>query len=229
MYVLKRAIAMSNEEEIFEKLSSAVIAGDEKAAVKAAEEALKYGMDPVRAITDGLAKGVRIVGDRFERFEVFLPELMLASDAIKAGISVLEPEIKERAREAIRGVVVIGTVKGDIHDIGKILIGTLLATEGFLVHDLGKDVDPKDFVKKAEEVGADIIAMSAMMSVSRPYQKDVIELLNDMNLRDKYKVVVGGAAVTQEYSEEIGADGYGANASVAMKKFKLMMSEEGRS
>jgi corrinoid protein of di/trimethylamine methyltransferase len=159
----------------------------------------------LEAINQGFVIGVNEVGDRFSRGDIFLPELVAAGEAMKAAISVLEPEMaKHGTQRDILGKVVVGTVKGDIHDIGKTLVGTMLSASGFQVYDLGVDVPVETFAEKARQVGADIVGLSALITTTMGKQRDVIEALDDMGLRPKVKVMVGGAPVTQGWAEEIG-------------------------
>lgn len=206
-------------EELIKKLYNSVLEGDEEKSRKAAEEAIEKGIDPIFAIEHGLAAGLNEMGSKFERGEVFLPDLLLSADAMKAGMDVLLTKVpKEMSPKA--GVIVIGTVEGDIHDMGKSLVAALLSAAGFQVHDLGRDVKAMDFVKKAEEVNADIIAASALMSTTAPFIKDIISILKDKQVRDKFKVIIGGGAVTKEFAELVGADGYGQNATEAVQLAK---------
>ncbi len=207
-----------SEKEILAKLAKSTIEGDEALAKEAAEEALAADIDALKAIQEGLGRGMAEIGDKYANFEVFLPELMLAADAMHAGLAVLRPKLMEtKGVEALKGKVVIGTVFGDIHDIGKDLVSTFLSVAGYEVFDLGKDIPVRDFIRKAEEVNANIIALSCLVSPSMYYQKDVIELLNAMGVREKYYVAVGGGPITPEWTEQIGADGYGKYAEDAVK------------
>ncbi len=207
-----------SEKEILAKLAKATFGGDEVLAKQAAEEVIATNIDILKAINEGLARGMREIGGKYEDFEVFLPELILAADAMEAGLAVLRPKLMEiGGAEALKGKVVIGTVFGDIHDIGKNLVSTFLSVATYEVFDLGKDISPRDFVKKAEEVGANVIALSCLVSPSMYYQKDVIELLKAMGVREKYHVVVGGGPITPEWTKQIGADGYGKYAEDAVK------------
>lgn len=212
------------KNEILTKLADGVISGDEDAVKGAAGDAVKAGIDPVLAITDGLAKGIKVIGDKFHKFEIFLPEVMLAADAMKAGVGVLKPHISaERAKETISGKVVIGTAFGDIHDIGKNLVAVMLEVNGFEVYDMGTDCPSTKFIEKAKEVGADIIAISSLMVTSMYYQRDVLQYLKDMNIKDKYWVMIGGGPVTPDWAIKIGADGYGRFASDAVEVAKILM------
>jgi len=208
-------ISMS-EEKLLRKLSEAVIARDSEAVVKAAQESIEKGVDPVKAIERGLSVGAIAVGDKFDRLEIFLTDLMMAADAMKAGLDVLLPLIsKEKILK--KGTVVSGTVKGDIHDIGKNILAALLSANGFDVHDLGVDVSTSKFIEEAEKVRADIIALSALMSSTIGGQKDVIDYLRETGKREKFIIMVGGGPTTREWAEEIGADGYAETATEAVK------------
>ena len=212
-----------NKVELLDKLAQTIIDGDEKAASEMAKDILAAGVDPLEAMLQGAVKGLDIVGDRYSRLEVFLPELIIAGDAMQACVEVLKPHIKaEQMSEASPGKVVIGTVSGDVHNIGKNLVATMLSLGGFEVSDLGVDVPVKRFIEKAEEVNAQIIALSALLSTSAYYQKEVINLLKDLGLREKYYVVVGGGPITPEWAAEIGADGHGRLSTDAPKLFRQL-------
>ncbi len=205
-----------SEEELLRKLSEAVVASDRDAVVKAAQEAIEKGLDPVKAIENGLSEGAITVGEKFDRLEIFLTDLMMAADAMKAGLDILLPLIsKEKVLK--KGTVVSGTVKGDIHDIGKNILSALFSANGFEVHDLGVDVPTSKFIEEAEKVGADVIALSALMSSTIGGQKDVIDYLSETGKREKFIVMVGGGPTTREWTEEIGADGYAETATEAVK------------
>ena len=214
------------EKELLEKLAIAIIEGGEEAAETAAKEIVAAGIDPIDAIQKGAKKGLDEIGERFQRLEAFLPDLIRGGEAMKACMTVFQPYIKaEQASSIELGKVVIGTVPGDIHDIGKSLVGNMLTASGFEVLDLGTDVPVKKFVEKAEEIGAKVIALSALMTTSSYYQEDVINYLKDMGLRDKYYVVVGGAPVTPEWTIQIGADGYGKTAVHASRLLERLVKE----
>jgi len=204
------------EEELLNKLSEAVLACDRDAVVKAAQEAIEKGLDPVKAIERGLSKGAIIVGEKFDKLEIFLTDLMMAAEAMQAGLDTLLPLISEE-KVLKKGTVVSGTVKGDIHDIGKNILVALFSANGFDVHDMGVDVSTSKFIEEAEKVGADIIALSALMSSTIGGQKDVIDYLRETGKREKFIVMVGGGPTTLEWAEEIGADGYAETATEAVK------------
>jgi corrinoid protein of di/trimethylamine methyltransferase len=202
-------------EEI-KKLCEAIVAGDREAAIRVANEIIEGGLDIVEAIEKGLMVGAKEVGAKFDKMEIFLPELMMAAEAMQAALNVLLPKIP-KGKVPRRRVVVSGTVKGDIHDIGKNILVAMLRANGFEVHDLGVDVPTSKFIEEAEKVGADIITLSALMASTLGGQKDVIDYLKAMGKRDKFIVMVGGGPTTKEWADEIGADGYAETASEAVK------------
>jgi corrinoid protein of di/trimethylamine methyltransferase len=215
---------MTDKNDLIKELQLAIVDGDQERAKKAAEVCLEAGVDPMKAVEHGLRDGLRIVGQKFERLEVFLPEMIMAADAGNAVMEVLEPAIAESGQQAESpGTVVIGTAKGDIHTIGKNILAMLLRLAGFKVHDLGEDVAATTFLEEARRLKADVIAISALMTSTMPGQRDVINLLKDVGERDRYAVMVGGAPVTQDWANQIGADGYSETASggVALA-FKLI-------
>jgi len=215
------------KNEILEKLRISVINGDIEAAEAAAKEAINIGLDPLEAIEEGLSKGIREVGDKFEKLELFLPDMIQAAEAMSRAIAILEEKISfKEYSEKDRGVVIIGTVEGDIHDIGKNIVVALLKANGFKVYDLGKDVPSIKFIEKAEEVNADVIAISALLSSTMIKQEEIIKMLKDMNLRNKYMVIVGGAPVTEEWARKIGADAYGKTANEGVLKIKEFLKNK---
>lgn len=196
--------------EIFESLKNAITEGDANQARESSKHALAADIDPLEAVDMGLAKGMRVVGERFESGEAYLPELMLAGEAFKAAMEILNPEIKKQSKETTdAGTVLLTTVKGDLHSIGKNIVATVLETNGFKVVDIGVDKGAMQIIEEAEKAHADVIGLSALMSTTLPAQKEVIDALAELNLRDKYRVIVGGGPVTQDWADEIGADGYG--------------------
>lgn len=205
------------KNEILENLKNAVIEGDDGKAIESAQQALEANMDPLEAMQMGLTKGTDVIGDRFERGEAYLPELIMAGETFKAAMEILDPEIKRQQRDVPPvGTVVITTVKGDLHSIGKNIVATVLETNGFKVVNIGVDQGALQIIEQAEKANADAIGLSALMSTTMPGQKEVIDALVELNLRDKYRVVVGGGPVTQEWADEIGADGYGKDAIAAV-------------
>lgn len=214
-------------EELVSKLMNVVISYDTEGAAKAAQDALKAGVDPVVAIEEGLAKGVRIVGEKFGAGEVFLPELMVAVEAMKHAMTILEPAIKEGAATTKSlGKVMIGTIEGDIHDIGKSLVSAMLTVAGFDVIDLGSDVPVEKFIEKTREVKPDVIGMSALMTTTMLKMGEVIKALQKEGLRKEVKVIVGGAPTSEEWANKIGADGHGGDAMDAVEVMKNLVGHE---
>jgi corrinoid protein of di/trimethylamine methyltransferase len=208
---------MSQEEaSLLNRLSDAVLAMDEAETVRLAQELLVRKIDPGRGIEAGLVDGMRRAGDLFEREEYFIPELLICSDAMYAGLRVLQPHLPSGAAERKKGIVVIGVVEGDTHDIGKNLVKIMLETAGFEVVDLGRDVPPATFVEQAESAGAHIIGLSTLMTTTMGAMSEVIRLLDEKQARSRIKVMVGGGPVSQQFANRIGADGYAANASGAV-------------
>lgn len=217
------------KEKIFNLMSQAIIDGDEEAAVRLAREALQLKLDPTEVIEKGYVPGIQKVGELWEKGEYFLPELITSSEAMKAAMAILEPEIKNRDQGLRgKGKVVIGTVEGDIHDIGKNIVASMLQASGFEVYDLGADVKLEKFIDKAEEVGADIIGLSALLTTTMVGQKRLIELLIQQKLRDRYRVIVGGAPVTADWANKIGADGYAENAVAAVHLVQQLLAQAKR-
>jgi corrinoid protein of di/trimethylamine methyltransferase len=211
--------------ELFEAMAKSVMEGEVVEAKKLAQQAVAQSLDPLEAINKGFVAGLNKVGDEFSCGTMFLPDLVMAGEAMKAAMSVLEPELSKRgaAREML-GKVVIGTVKGDIHDIGKTIVATMLSASGFQVYDLGHDVSVEKFVEKAREVNADIVGMSALLTTTMVRQRDVVKALNEAGLRPQVKVMVGGAPVTRGWVEEIGADGYSEDAVGAVAVAKKLIN-----
>ncbi len=190
---------------IIQEMSELLQKGRAKNVKALVQQALDENMEPKMILEEGLLSGMMIIGEKFKKNEVFVPEVLVAARAMNAGLSILEPKLVEVGNVSI-GKAVIGTVQGDLHDIGKNLVAIMLKGAGFEVHDVGVDVDADAFINKAEEVGADLICMSALLTTTMPYMKNVIEQLEARGLRDKYKVFVGGAPVNQNFSDQIGAD-----------------------
>ncbi len=214
-------------DELFKKMASSIIDGDSDQAVALAKESVSAGVDPLDAITKGFVVGVNTVGEAFGRGDAFLPELVMAGEAMKAAVTTLDPEMKKRGTERkMLGKVVIATVEGDIHEIGKSLVATMLGASGFEVYDLGVDTAGDKIIGKALEVNADIIAMSALLTTTMVKQREVIEELEKEGLRSKVKVMVGGAPVTREWVTTIGADGYSEDAIGAVMLAKKLLGVE---
>ncbi len=211
---------MSNER-LFEQMTNAVIAGVPDKARELANEVLRAGIDPLAAIQQGFKPGMDIVGEGFAKGELFIPDLMMSGEAMKAAIATLEPELKKRKQEIkTLGKVVIGTVQGDIHEIGKTLVATMLSANGFQVHDLGVDVSPQRFVDAVREVDADVVGLSALLTTTMLNQEAVILTLKEAGLRDQVKVIIGGVPASPEWASEIGADAYAENATEAVEVVK---------
>ncbi|MBP7707731.1 MAG: corrinoid protein [Candidatus Aminicenantes bacterium] len=209
--------------DLYAKMNEAIVAGDREAAAALAAEAVRSGLDPAEVVEQGYVPGIRKVGELWEQGEYFLPELISSAEAMKAAMAVLEPEFERRHIGArMGGKVVIGTVEGDIHDIGKNLVASMLQAGGFEVFDLGADVKLERFVDKAEEVGAGLICLSALLTTTMTNQRRLIGLLQERGLRGKYKVLVGGAPASRRWAEEIGADGYAENAVAAVRQAKAL-------
>ncbi len=214
-------------DEFYKAMAQSIIDGEAEEAGALARKALELGMDPLDAINKGFVPGVDYIGEQFSCGAAFLPELVMAGEAMKTAVAVLEPEMARRGTERpTLGKVVIGTIEGDIHDIGKTLVGTMLSAAGFTVYDLGVDVPAATLAGKAREVGADIIGVSALLTTTMVRQRDVIEAVDDMGLADKIKVMVGGAPVTRSWAEEIGADGFSEDAMGAVNLAKQLMEKK---
>jgi len=213
-------------QELFGKLKQAVVEGDSEQLVDLVKGAIDTA-DPLAMVEKGMMPGMTEIGNRFSEGEAFLPELLMAAEAWQEAMKLIKPKLLAAgASVEKRGTVVIGTVQTDIHEIGKNILANLLTIGGFDVHDIGYDAPASKFLARAEEVGADIIAASAIMSTTVPYQKDIIELLKSRGLRDRYIVMVGGGVVTQEWADQIGADGYGELASDAVEIAKQLMAKK---
>lgn len=205
-----------SEKDILQQLYDGVLQGNKAKTVEAANQSLEADIAPLQAIEDGMTPAIKEVGDRFGRMEMFLPEMVASADAMEAGLEVLEPHF-EGDEGSKKGKVLIGTVQGDIHDIGKNIVIALLKVNGFEVADIGRDIPSTEFVDKAIDLGSEIIGLSGLLTTSMPMMRDVIQMLDDDGVREQYKVIIGGGPTSQEYAEEIGADGYGETAFSAVK------------
>ncbi len=211
-------------EEIFNKIILAVEDGDVEACAELARSALDEGRDPLKIIDEGLSAGIRVVGEKFGCGDLFLPDLMMAVEAMNAGLEIVQPVLdKLKIKKESLGTVVMGTVFGDIHDIGKSIVATMLEMNGYSVIDLGVNVTARAFIEKIKEVNPDIIGLSALLATTMREQKTIIEEITREGLRDKVRIMVGGAPVSGQWAEEIGADGYGANAEMAVQLVKRFM------
>ncbi len=205
-------------------ISSAVKEGRKKIVEQLVSEALAEGVPASEVLNDGLVVGMTELGELFKNGEVYVPEVLVAARAMKAGTAILKPLLKAENVQSL-GTVAIGTVEGDLHDIGKNLVGMMLEGVGFTVMDLGENVSPDSFVNAVKE-GANIIGMSALLTTTMPMMATTIKALEDAGVRDKVKVMIGGAPVTQEYANQIGADGYSADAASAAELAKRLVSTE---
>lgn len=213
-------------EELFKEMAQSIIDGEKEVAEELAHKAVETGVPPLEAITKGFVVGVNYIGDLFGKGEAFLPELVMAGEAMKAAVAVLEPELKKlgEAREMM-GRVVLATVEGDIHEIGKTLVGTMLSASGFEVVDLGVDQPAEKIIGKALEIDAQIIGMSALLTTTMVRQREVIEELDKEGLRPRIKVMVGGAPITKDWAEKIKADGTSEDAIGAVQLAKKLVGK----
>ena len=213
---------MVDKKEILRRAAKSVLEADQEEAERVAREAVEAGIDPFLVINEGFSKGMAEAGELFERGELYLPHLIVASEGMVSAISILEAAMTQK-KEKKTGVAVIGTIEGDIHDIGKGIVATMLRVYGFEVHDLGRDVPLKNFVETAKKVNADIIGSSALMTTTMTGQKTLEQELKKAGLRDKVKTMVGGAVVTQRWANKIGADAYAENAIEAIAKARELL------
>jgi len=205
------------KEEIFEDLLRAVVDLDWEKGKRAAVKLIEEKINPIEGVENGLSKGMKIIGEKFDKSEIYLPEMIMAADVFGSVMEILKPHISAESLDRVkRGTVVIGTVKGDIHAIGKDIVAMLLETAGFTVYNLGVDVATSTFIKEARKVKADIIGLSSLLTTTMPSQKDVIDILRETGERDKYTILIGGAPTSQDWADEIGADGYGEKAERAV-------------
>lgn len=212
-------------EAIVQEISEFLQKGRAKNVKTLVTQALEAGVDAKEILNEGLLAGMMIIGGKFKNNEVFVPEVLVAARAMNAGILILEPKLIEIGNEPI-GRAVIGTVKGDLHDIGKNLVVMMLKGAGFEIHDLGVDVEPEVFLAKAQEFGADVICMSALLTTTMPNMKNLIDLLKEKGLRDQYIVMIGGAPVNESFAQEIGADYYTPDAASAAETAKQAVLEK---
>jgi corrinoid protein of di/trimethylamine methyltransferase len=210
---------------MFRAMRQSVLDGMPDRAAELAQQALAEGLEPLDAVNQGFAAGITSAGEQFGCGELFLPDLLACAEAMKAAMKILEPEMMKRgSQREVLGKVVLGTARGDIHDIGKNLVGTILSASGFEIFDLGTSVTPEQFVSKAREVNADIVGVSALLTTTMAGQKAVVEAFDRDGLRPRVKVIVGGASVTAKWVDEIGADGFSRNASDALELAKSLVA-----
>ena len=210
-------------QELFDKLAQAVIDGEPEDAEELAGQALEQGLDPLTCINEGLTKGMDRVGELFASGEYYLPDLIIGGEAMKGALAVLEPALTGSQEREVAGRVVLGTVKGDLHEIGKTLVGTMLTANGFQVTDIGIDKPADEFIAAVKEANATLIGASALLTTTIPEQQKIVEALVEAGLRDKVKVMVGGAPVTQAWADKIGADGYAEDAIGAVSVAKKLV------
>ena len=213
------------KEQLMDDAKNAIIRGDKTKAAEVARRALTEGIDPIEILNSGFISGISIVGDLFGSGKLFLPDLILAAEAMKTATEVCNEALpKERIEK--RGKVVIGTVEGDIHDIGKAIVVSLLQANGFEVYDLGRDVPIQKFIDKAQEVGADVIGSSCLLTTTMEGQKKLEQELKKQGLRDKFRTIIGGAPVTQRWAGRIGADAYAEDAADGVKKIRELIGRK---
>jgi corrinoid protein of di/trimethylamine methyltransferase len=214
-------------ETNFVAMRQSIIDGAPDTASSLAQDAVAAGVAPLDAINQGYVPGMQDVGEQFAKGQMFLPDMMASAEAMRAAMAVLDPELKKLGTERpLAGVVVLGTTKGDIHEIGKTLVGTLLTAHGFRVHDLGVDVPGEKFAATARELNADIVGVSALLTTTMRNQKGVVEAIEKAGLRAQVKIMVGGAPVTRRWAEEIGADGYAKDAMSAVDLARELMQSK---
>lgn len=212
-------------EAIVQEISEFLQKGRVKNVKALVQQALDEGINPKEILNDGLLSGMMIVGEKFKNNQVFVPEVLVTARAMSAGIAILEPKLVEVGNEPV-GKAVIGTVKGDLHDIGKNLVIMMLKGAGFEIYDIGVDVEAAAFADKAEEVGADIIGMSALLTTTMPNMQEVMDVLKERGIRDKYIVMIGGAPVNESFAEQIGADYYTPDAASCAETAKQAMQKK---
>ena len=205
------------KNQILENLCQKIIEGDMDRIKELSNQALDSGINPLEILENGISKGMEFVGKRFETGEAFLPELLMAANSFSCAMEVVSPAL-EASNDNVEklGKILLATVKGDVHNLGKDILATVLETNGFEVFDLGVDKDTLTIIDEAKKNNADVIGLSAVMTTTMPYQKELIDTLTEMGLRDKYIVLVGGGPVSQKWADEIGADGYGETAMEAV-------------
>ena len=216
-----------NQQAIFENLAEAIIDGDQNAAKENAQKAVNEGLDPLVVVDQGLSKGMEVVGARFEKGDAFLPELLMASNTFNAAMEILKPVLEANKQKMSKlGTFLLATVKGDQHNIGKDIVATVLETKGFEVVDIGIDQSTLNIIEAAQNHKADFIGLSSVMTTTMPYQKEVIDTLTEMGLREKFFVLVGGGPVSQKWADEIGADGFGDTAMDAVSVSKSLLAKK---
>jgi trimethylamine corrinoid protein len=214
---------MTMENDIFQQAQAAIETGDADAAVQLAKQGLEQGIDGIDLLNKGFIVGINKVGDLFGEGQLFLPELIMSATAMQGVIEIINAALEKKGKKQTRGKVVIGTVEGDLHDIGKTIVVSLLRANGFEVNDLGRDVSVDRFIQEAEAFGADVIGTSALLTTTMSVQKELVEKLEEKGLKGKYKTIVGGAPVTERWAKRIGADAYAADATDGVRKIKELL------
>lgn len=216
-----------SQDELFGALAEAVVKFNQSQVEQLAHQAIENGFDAYEAINRGLSPGIEVVGKRFSQGEYFIPELLMAAKAMMKGVEILKPHISG-LQTSEKGVIVIGTVKGDVHNIGKDIVSMFMESSGFEVHNLGVNVEHKIFMEKAEEFRADIVGLSALMSTTMNHMKSIVELFKQESLRDKYLIMVGGAPVSQKWCEVVGADAFAPNAGKAVEIAQNLLKQKSK-
>lgn len=214
-----------SKDKFYSEISDAIINLDKERALNLAKRAISENMDLLEVVEKGFGEGIRKIGDLWDEGEIFLPELMLGGNIMQDAMKILIPQLKEQSTKLSLGTVVIATIEGDIHSIGKTIVGTMLSANGFEVYDLGADVPAEKIVEEAINHDADFIGVSALLTTTMTGQKKVIDILLEKNLRDKFKVILGGAPVSRGWVEECGADGYADNAVSAVELIKNLVGK----
>lgn len=211
--------------DLLANITQSIVEGEPDETVDLTRQALEAGLEPLAIINEGLVPGMNVVGDRFQSGEYFLPHLIIAANGMQQSMALLEPELTARQQSfEAAGTLVIGSVAGDIHEIGKTLVGTMMSAAGFQVFDLGVDVPTETFVSKVKETGANLLGLSALLTTTMTVQREVIEALEEAGIREQVKVIVGGAPVSQEWADTIGADGYAEDAVGAIELAKQLVA-----
>ena len=213
------------QEQFYGEISDAIVNLDEEKAIELAKRAITEKWNLLEVIEKGYGDGIRRIGDLWEEGEFFLPELMLGGNIMQESMNILLPSLKESGASASLGVVVIATIEGDIHSIGKTIVGTMLSANGFDVYDLGADVPAEKIIETAVEKNADVIGVSALLTTTMFGQKKIIDILEDKGIRDNFKVIIGGAPVTKEWTEQCNADGFAGSAVGAVKLVKNLLNK----
>lgn len=210
--------------ELLTQITTSIVEGEPDETVDLTRQALEAGLEPLTIINEGLMPGMNIVGDKFQCGEYFLPHLIIAANGMQQAMKLLEPELRARQQTVeTAGTLVIGSVRGDIHEIGKSLVATMMSASGFEVHDLGVDVPTGTFVAKVKETNANLLGLSALLTTTMTVQREIIEALEEAGIRDQVKVMIGGAPVSQKWADTIGADGYAEDAVGAVELAKQLV------